>query len=151
MTSLTESKLIDVEGTSLQLLDQEEKIPEETNKESNDLLEENQQLRKELQKTDASIKNCDSQISELKSEIESLKEMLCVTQKDVADLKVRMDVANEEYKKLYAEKARTEKKYEKLVKKCQGNKGKRNSESSCDLSSDYLGELDPLPPFPILM
>lgn len=113
------------------------------------LVEDNKQIKEELHITSTSLRDCDSQISDLKSEIENLKDMLRLTQNDVSDLKTRMDVANDEYKKLFAEKTRVEKKYDKLVKKCQA-KAKKPLDSN-DLSQDYLGELDPLPPFPILM
>lgn len=113
------------------------------------LVEDNKQIKEELKITNTSLRDCDSQISDLKSEIDSLKDMLRLTQNDVSHIKIRMDESNDEYKKLFAEKTRVEKKYDKLVRKCHA-KAKKPLNSN-DLSEDYLGELDPLPPFPILM
>ncbi|GLV34502.1 hypothetical protein CBL_09750 [Carabus blaptoides fortunei] len=114
--------------------------------------EENKQLKRDLLQTTTSLQRCDSQMKDLQSEVDSLKSVLQVTQNDVADLKLRMDMANDEYRKLYAEKTRTERKYEKLVTKCQVRVSqKKTMDSTSDTSCDFIGELEPLPPFPLLL
>lgn len=78
----------------------------------------------------------------LEKKVEELSKSLTESEKSTAKYKLRLQMAEEAYKKLYMEKVRAERKYEKLAKKCQAKKSLGEV--------DVLGELEPLPPMPIL-
>lgn len=118
----------------------------ETCTECTKLKQNNEFLQSTVLNFNSALQKYDSRISDLRKDIESLKSLLSVTQDDVSDFKVRLKMAGDEFKKLYIEKSRTEKKYEKLVKKCRTKKGTETSQREYD----FLDELEPFPvlPFP---
>lgn len=85
------------------------------------------------------------QLNKLQSQIDHLNKSLLITQQDVSEFKLRLQLAGEEYKKLYIDKMQTEKKYQRLLKKCQS---KKNGKVNC-MEFDLLEELEPFPPFPL--
>lgn len=110
------------------------------------LRKQNEMLQSTIFNINTTMSKYDSQISDLRKSIENIKSLLSITQDDVFDFKTRLKTAGEEFKKIYLEKARTVKKYEKLVRKCQS---KKNSDSSPS-DFDNLDEFEPFPalPFP---
>lgn len=109
-----------------------------------ELKQQNENLTHSLQHYDTAMQKYDSDIKHLKYDIELLKRSLTLTQTNVNDFKDRLQEAGEEFKKLYLEKTRIEKKYNKLVKKCQSKKNTENTSTEFD----FLDELEPFPAFP---
>lgn len=112
------------------------------------LREENEMLRACLKammalKSGQSLKNYDSEIVELRKITDNLKESLNHQQKEINSLKIKITDGGEEYKKLYLEKVRIEKKYDKLKNKMDDN-GKRIPE----IFNFDIGDLKSIPPFP---
>ncbi|XP_018561829.1 calcium-binding and coiled-coil domain-containing protein 2 [Anoplophora glabripennis] len=112
------------------------------------LKEENEMLRTSLkavifQKNGRGAKNYDSEISDLRKITDSLKEALAQQQKEINMLKVKITNGGEEYRKLYLEKVKVEKKYDKLRNKMEDT-GKTVSEA---VNFD-IGDLKSIPPFP---
>lgn len=112
------------------------------------LREENVMLRASLKaiiasKNGQSLKNYDSEIMELKKITDNLKEAQAHQQKEINMLKIKITNGGEEYKKLYLEKVKIEKKYDKLKNKMEDN-GKNDPEI---LNFD-IGDLKSIPPFP---
>ncbi|CAG9812568.1 unnamed protein product [Phaedon cochleariae] len=119
-----------------------------------DLKEENLMLRTTLKfvvsQKNEQTKNYDEDITELRQITDSLKASLDLQQKEINMLKTKIMEGGEEYKKLYIEKCKIEKKYEQL-------KSKKDEKSKTDLSDklatvdllDFnIDELRSMPPFP---
>lgn len=112
------------------------------------LKEENEMLRASLkaviaQNKGQGSKNYDSDISDLRKITDSLKEALAQQQREINMLKVKITEGGEEYRKLYLEKVKIEKKYDKLRNKMEDS-GKTVSEA---VNFD-IGDLKSIPPFP---
>ncbi|XP_030754196.1 tax1-binding protein 1-like isoform X1 [Sitophilus oryzae] len=94
------------------------------------------------------IKNYDQEIAEVKELTESLKKMLLDHEKEIDSLKSKIRQGGEEFRKLYLEKVKVERKYEKLRNKTIKEERNKTIESNDKLSFD-LGDLPSLPPFDI--
>lgn len=112
------------------------------------LKEENEMLRASLkamiaQKNGQGSRNYDSDISDLRKITDSLKEALAQQQREINMLKVKITNGGEEYRKLYLEKVKVEKKYDKLK-----NKVEDNGKIVSDAVNFDIGDLKSIPPFP---
>ncbi|KAJ8933833.1 hypothetical protein NQ314_013755 [Rhamnusium bicolor] len=112
------------------------------------LREENAMLRESLraviaQKGVASCKNYDADISELKQVMDNLKASLSVQQNDINMLKLKITEGGEEYKKLYLDKVKIEKKYDKLKTKME-----EAAKPVSEMVNFDIGDLKSIPPFP---
>ncbi|XP_066246177.1 tax1-binding protein 1 homolog [Euwallacea similis] len=120
------------------------------------LTEENNILKKSLkvfldEKMESSFKNYDQDITKLKGSVEGIEHIVLRHNKDIKMLKNKVVEGEEEYKKLYFEKLKIEKKYEKLKDTYCSDKGwVHEEEEFIDVNKD-LGELQPLPPFPFML
>ncbi|XP_023020108.1 uncharacterized protein [Leptinotarsa decemlineata] len=111
------------------------------------LKEENALLRSALKaltsKTPEETKNYDKDIKQLYEITDRLNTALKLQDQEISTLKMKIKEAGEEYKKIYLEKYKMEKKYEQL-------KSKKECEylRTADLLTFDIDELKSIPPFP---
>ncbi|KAJ8949080.1 hypothetical protein NQ318_016984 [Aromia moschata] len=116
------------------------------------LKEENAMLRESLkaviaQKAGTNSKNYDGDIKELKTITESLQSSLKIQQREINLLKTKIIESGEEYKKLYIEKSKIEKKFERLKNKI-GDDVKLDNLPTTNMVNFDIGDLKSIPPFP---
>ncbi|KAG5885492.1 hypothetical protein JTB14_013510 [Gonioctena quinquepunctata] len=91
------------------------------------------------------IKNYDEDIRQLQKITDTLKLDLVSQQQEIDSLKSKIIEAGEEYKKIYLEKYKIEKKYEQLK-----SKKESDSKRTVDLLTFDIDELKSIPPFPFI-
>lgn len=104
-----------------------------------------------LSRNNGSVKNYDEDIQELKELTQALKSMLQEHEKELDMLKSKITEGGEEYKKLYLEKIKIERKYDRL----KNRRSERDSfqEEVKPINNDNfdIGDLTSIPPFPSLL
>ncbi|XP_066140461.1 calcium-binding and coiled-coil domain-containing protein 2-like isoform X2 [Euwallacea fornicatus] len=120
------------------------------------LTEENNVLKKSLkvlvdEKMESRFQSYDKNITKLRDLVEGIEHIVLKHNKDIKMLKNKVMEGGEEYKKLYLEKLKIEKKYEKLKDAhCSDTSWMCEDREFIDVNKD-LGELQPLPPFPFIL
>ncbi|CAG9863204.1 unnamed protein product [Phyllotreta striolata] len=119
------------------------------NDEIKKLRDENAVLKQALKmvismKEASTCKNYDAEIAELHKSLDAVQLQVNLQQKELNMLRGKIIESGEEYKKLFIEKYKVEKKYEQLLNK------KGNSAKPLNTTNDFdLSILESLPPFPI--
>lgn len=127
----------------------------EKDQEINRLKEENAILKESLKtvlshKSQSSSRYYDEDIKILKDLVEGVQSMLSVHDRDIKMLKDKIKEGGEEYVKLYIEKFRVQKKYEKLKTKCTKTSLEEDNQPIDNFTLD-LGDLKSIPPFPSII